>query len=211
MFVIASADSQALDRWREWLSMHTAVEIRSLDALPDCVLRLRPQLVLLDVRLQRTGMLRDLAQLLKMCPETRIVALAAECSEELELALFRAGVRGVCSPELGRETLLKVVSTVLVGELWIRRSLIPKLIDSFVSEASSAATGITGQFAILTPREVEITRLIAKGETNKHIARYLAITERTVKNHLTAIFRKMGVLDRVKLAVLAARRTERPH
>jgi two-component system NarL family response regulator len=70
----------------------------------------------------------------------------------------------------------------------------------------NTATGSTGRFAIQTPREVEVTRLIAQGESNKHIARYLAITERTVKNHLTAIFRKIGVVDRVKLAVLAARR-----
>jgi len=211
MFVIASAASQALDLWREWLGVHTVVEIRSLDALPDCVMQLRPQLVLLDIRLQRTGMVRDLAQLLKVCPETCVVVLAPDCSEELELALFRAGVRGVCALALGREALLKVVHSVLAGELWIRRSLVPKLIDSLASQPANAATGTTGRFAILTPREVEITRLIAKGESNKRIARYLAITERTVKNHLTAIFRKTGVVDRVKLAVLAVRRPERPH
>lgn len=211
MLVIASADSQALDRWREWLGTHTTLEIRSLDVLPECVLHLRPKLVLLDVRLQRTGMLRDLAELVKMSPQTRIVVLAEDCSEELEVALFRAGVRGVCSRELGQETLLKIMSTVLSGELWIRRSLIPKLVDSVASDASNAATGTTGRFAILTPREAEITHLIAKGESNKCIARYLAITERTVKTHLTAIFRKIGVVDRVKLAILAARRAERPH
>jgi len=211
MFVIASADSQALDRWRECLVAHTVVEIRSLDALCDCVMQLCPRLVLLDVRLQRTGTLRDIAQLLTVCPQTSIVVLASGCSEELEIALFRAGVRGVCAPDLGREALLKVVSAVVAGELWIRRSLIPKLLDSFAPQSAEAATGVTGRFAILTPREVEITRLIAKGQSNKYIARYLAITERTVKSHLTAIFRKIGVVDRLKLAVLAVRRTERPH
>ncbi len=210
MFVIASADSQALDLWRDWFGAHTVVEIRSIDALPDCVMHLRPQLVLLDIRLQRTGMVRDLAQLLKVCPQTCVVVLAPDCSEELELALFRAGVRGVCTLALDREALLKVVNSVLAGELWIRRSLVPKLIDSIASQPANAPTSTTGRFAILTPREVEITRLIAKGESNKYIARYLAITERTVKNHLTAIFRKIGVVDRVKLAVLAAR-PERPH
>jgi len=110
-----------------------------------------------------------------------------------------------------RETLLRVINSVLAGELWIRRSLVPKLLDSVAAETANAGTGATGRFAILTPREVEITRLIAKGETNKHIARYLAITERTVKNHLTTIFRKIGVVDRLKLAVLAARRTDRQH
>lgn len=211
MLVVASADSQALDLWREWLGVHTVIEMRSLDALPDCVMHLRPQLVLLDIRLQRRGMVRDIAHLLKFCPETCVVVLAPDCSEELELALFRSGVRGVCSMAPSREALLKVVNSVLAGELWIRRALVPKLIVGVASEPANAATGTTGRFAILTPREVEITRLIAQGESNKHIAHYLAITERTVKNNLTGIFRKLGVADRVKLAVLAARRTDRPH
>jgi DNA-binding NarL/FixJ family response regulator len=211
MLVIASADSQALDRWREWFGAHTVLEIRSLDALPDCVMNLHPKLVLLDIRLQRPGLVRHLAQLLKVCPETCVVVLAQDCSEEMELALFRAGVRGVCALAIGQEMLSKVANAVLAGELWIRRSLVPKLLDSIASEPANASGGTTGRFANLTPREVEITHLIAKGESNKHIARYLAITERTVKNHLTAIFRKIGVVDRVKLAVLAARSAERSH
>ena len=207
MLVIASADAEALDRWREWLDVQApVVEIRRIEALTECLIRLQPRLLLLDLRLLRTGMLRDIAQLLKVCPGTCTVALTAECHEDLELALFRAGVRGVCGSDVARETLLKAVAAVLAGELWIRRTLVPKLLESVTAEATNAATGSTGRFAILTPREVEITRLIAKGETNKHIARYLAITERTVKNHLTAIFRKIGVVDRLKLAVLAARR-----
>ena len=151
-------------------------------------------------------MLRDIAQVRKVCPGTRIIAFAAECGEEREVALFRAGVRGVCALDASRETLAKAVTAVLDEELWIRRTLVPKLLDSITSVPGNAATGSTGRFAILTPREVEVTRLIAQGESNKHIARYLAITERTVKNHLTTIFRKIGVVDRVKLAVLAVRR-----
>ena len=207
MLVVASADADGLERWREWLAKEgSSIEVRSIEALTECLMRLQPRLLLLDLRLLRAGMLRDIAQLLKVCPGTCAVALAAECHEDLEIALFRAGVRAVCPADVSREALMKIVAAVLAGELWIRRGLVPKLLASVAAEAANAATGSTGQFAILTPREVEVTRLIAKGESNKHIARYLAITERTVKNHLTAIFRKIGVVDRVKLAVLAARR-----
>jgi len=205
--VVASADAEALERWRQWLANEgSSIEVRSIEALTECLMRLQPRLLLLDLRLLRAGMLRDLAHLLKMCAGTCAVAMAAECHEDLEIALFRAGIRGVCTTDVSREALLKIVAAVLAGELWIRRALVPKLLASVAAEAANAATGSTGKFAILTPREVEVTRLIAKGESNKHIARYLAITERTVKNHLTAIFRKIGVVDRVKLAVLAARR-----
>jgi len=207
VLVVASADAEALERWRQWLANEgSSIEVRSIEALTECLMRLQPRLLLLDLRLLRAGMLRDLAHLLKMCAGTCAVAMAAECHEDLEIALFRAGIRGVCTTDVSREALLKIVAAVLAGELWIRRALVPKLLASVAAEAANAATGSTGKFAILTPREVEVTRLIAKGESNKHIARYLAITERTVKNHLTAIFRKIGVVDRVKLAVLAARR-----
>ncbi len=207
MFIAAGADAEILDRWRESLGEQAALmEVRRVEALPECLMRLKPQLLLLDLRLQRAGMLQDIAQVLKVCPGTRIIAFATGCSEEHEVALFRAGVRGVCALDVSRATLVKAVTAVLDGELWIRRTLVPKLLDSITSVPGNTATGSTGRFAILTPREVEVTRLIAQGESNKHIARYLAITERTVKNHLTAIFRKIGVVDRVKLAVLAARR-----
>ena len=73
------------------------------------------------------------------------------------------------------------------------------------AERDDTTTGATGRFAILTPREIEIARLIGQGASNKRIARQLAITERTVKAHLTTIFRKTGVDDRVTLALLVSR------
>jgi DNA-binding NarL/FixJ family response regulator len=207
MFVIASADSQRLDRWRAWLGERAPlVEIRRAEALLECMLRLQPPLLLLDLRLQRTGVLQDIEQFRKVSPGTRIVALAAECSEDHELALFQAGVRGLCALDVSATSLLKAVDAVLVGELWIRRALVPRLLEISSRGQTDSTSGSTGRFAVLTPREAEITRLIAQGASNKHIARHLAITERTVKNHLTMIFRKTGVVDRLKLAILAVRR-----
>ena len=95
--------------------------------------------------------------------------------------------------------LARVVSVVLQGELWIRRSLVAKLVDSLVAKEADTDSA-TGRFAILTPREIEIARLIGQGASNKRIARHLAITERTVKGHLTAIFRKTGAVDRLTFA-----------
>ena len=74
------------------------------------------------------------------------------------------------------------------------------------AEREDAMNGTTGRFAVLTPREIEIARLIGQGASNKRIARQLSITERTVKAHLTMIFRKTGVDDRVKLALMVSRR-----
>jgi DNA-binding NarL/FixJ family response regulator len=135
----------------------------------------------------------------------RVILLADDLDEDQEIALFRSGVRGVCGLDTSADVLTRVVASVLQGELWIRRALVAKLVESF-ADSRIDATGATGRFAVLTPRETEIARLIAEGASNKRIARHLVITERTVKGHLTAIFRKTGVDDRLTLALLIARR-----
>ena len=204
MFVFASSQAELLDRWRNALGEgQPIVEARRFEALPECLLRLQPQIVLLDLRLQSQ---QAFGQMLKVSAGSRVIAFTDECDEEHELALFKAGVRGVCALDSSVEVLPRIVDSVLQGELWIRRALVPKLLDSVCASRAEAAGGVTGRFPILTPREVEITRLVGEGVSNKRIARHLAIAERTVKGHLTAIFRKTGIMDRVKLALLVARR-----
>ena len=206
MFVIASAHTEMLDCWRTALGDRTAVvEVRRTDSQSESISRLRPQLALLDVRLTHVNTVRVVSELLKVSSATHIVALADQPDEDQELALFRAGVRGVCALDTSADVLARIVSVVLQGELWIRRSLVAKLVDSLVAMEADTS-GATGRFAILTPREIEIARLIGQGASNKRIARHLAITERTVKGHLTAIFRKTGAVDRLTLALLIARR-----
>jgi DNA-binding NarL/FixJ family response regulator len=207
MFVIASSYAELLDRWRNALGDGTSIiEVRRFEGLPECLMRLQPQVVLLDLRLTRSGVLREIEQMLKVSPESRFIMFTDECDEEHELALFKAGVRGVCWLDAASDVLPRVVGSVLQGELWIRRGLVPKLLDSVRANPAEAGSGVTGRFAVLTPREIEITRLVSEGASNKRIARHLAIAERTVKGHLTAIFRKTGILDRVKLALVVARR-----
>jgi two-component system NarL family response regulator len=207
MFVIASADTEKLDGWRTALGDRAAVvEVRRADALAECVARIQPQLVLLDARLTPVNTVRVITELQKLSDETSVIVLVERCDEDQELAMFRAGARGICTIGTSNEQLSRVVTVVLEGELWIRRSLMTKLVDSFASANSDTFAGATGRFAVLTPREIEIARLIGQGASNKRIARHLAITERTVKGHLTAIFRKTGVVDRLKLALLIARR-----
>ena len=88
------------------------------------------------------------------------------------------------------------------GELWIRRSITPRLLDGARPRDESQIKRISaGRLADLTQREREIAALIGHGESNKQIARRLAITERTVKAHLTGVFRKLGIADRLKLAL----------
>jgi two-component system NarL family response regulator len=207
MFLMASGDSEMLQRWRAACDeTATVVEVRSLDTLLQCLATLRPVIVIWDTRMVRGGAARTVDLLRDGRRNLRIVACTADLSEDHELALFLAGIRGLCAHDVRPEMLRQVLDAVERGELWIRRALVPKLVDSLTLGDDASATGQTGRFAILTPREIEIARLIGQGASNKTIARQLAITERTVKAHLTTIFRKTGTDDRVKLALFVSRR-----
>ena len=207
MFVIASAHPDTLDCWRTALGDRAAaVEVRRTDALSECFSRLRPQLALLDVRLTHVNTVRVVTELLKVSSGTYVVALADEPDEDQELALFRAGVRArMCARHFRRRARTRRERRAA------GRALDPPCAGCEAGRQSSwrrkrIRAGATGRFAILTPREIEIARLIGQGASNKRIARHLAITERTVKGHLTAIFRKTGAVDRLTLALLIARR-----
>ena len=208
MYLLASPDSDALQRWRSAFEESSpVVEVRTTEALVQCLSRLRPDVLVWDVRLTRLGTARAIDQLLDGRRDLRILASGeANVPEDQELALFLAGVRGYFTRDSKPELLRQAIAAVVRGELWIRRALVPKLVDSFTAGDDASATGATARFAILTPREIEIARLIGQGVSNKLIARQLAITERTVKAHLTTIFRKTGTDDRVKLALFVSRR-----
>jgi DNA-binding NarL/FixJ family response regulator len=99
---------------------------------------------------------------------------------------------------------------VASGEIWIGRKLLPVLFDEFVRAANNSAaipdipsnyTPATNVFTGLSPREREITSLVASGQQNKFISNKLQISEKTVKAHLTMIFRKLGVEGRTQLAL----------
>ena len=207
MFVLVSADPAALDRWRAAFDADALiVEVRGLEGLSQCVAQLRAQVVLLDARLARNAAARTIDQVLEQRQQVRILAFADDVGDEVELSLFLAGARGFCSIDAEPETVRRAIEALQKGELWIRLGLMPKLVDSLMATDDGDTAGATGRFAVLTPREIEIARLIGQGASNKRIARQLSITERTVKSHLTMIFRKTGADDRVKLALLVSRR-----
>ncbi|MCG6933004.1 MAG: response regulator transcription factor, partial [Gallionella sp.] len=115
----------------------------------------------------------------------------------------KAGVRGCCPNDLKPQDLKQVVLTVQQGELWIRRRLTSRLVDE-LGKTTSKNKAYRSQFGLLnhlTQREFDIALRVSKGESNKQIAQECSITERTVKAHLTEVFQKLGVTDRLNLAL----------
>jgi two-component system nitrate/nitrite response regulator NarL len=182
---------------------------------PDCVPALwpllacgEPALLLLDLDLPSLDVAATLAELRQRAPACKILVLRETFSTQAELALLGAGVAGCCSAGLVRETVLRIVDMVQDGGVWISQAVMPLLLRQMQLRGTlSAPVAVTPEPAmnvrlkILTPRERQIAGLVGGGASNKLIARELSITDRTVKAHLSAIFHKLGLPDRLHLAL----------
>jgi DNA-binding NarL/FixJ family response regulator len=169
------------------------------------LVRIKPKILLLDLDLPKLDGPNGILGLMKLNPETRVIILSGMLSDEIEWSLFRTGVRGCCRVDIEPGQLQNVVQAVQQGELWIRRTLSWHLLNELVmitQEKNKIKQAVGELLANLTRREYEIATLVGNGESNKQIARRLDITERTVKAHLTEVFRKLDVGDRLKLALI---------
>ncbi len=212
MILLASAARDVLSNWERALQgMAGILAVRQFESLKEGMARVAPRILVLDLELPGLDGARGVAALRRASPGTRITVLSAVVSDELEIALFKLGVRGCARRDTDPQLLKRIVLAIEQGEMWIRRAIMPRLVDELGARNRPdiyppSAAG--DELALLTEREREIVRLIGNGESNKEIARELCITERTVKAHLTGIFRKLGVADRVRLALRIASRPD---
>lgn len=209
--IIASALKSRIAAWQQGLEgvVTGALVGERLSSLVDEVTRLDPEILLLDLDLLGAN---GMGAFRSICAETRTVVIGGEISESMEWDLVKAGVRGYCRSDSSPEQLRIVIESVQRGELWIRRKLVSRLIDELgkttaKNRAYQASFGLLNK---LTTREYDIAVRVGNGESNKHIANACGITERTVKAHLTEVFNKLGVTDRLNLALAlaAGRRSE---
>lgn len=129
------------------------------------------------------------------CP---VVVLSNLPSNEEGLRVFSAGAAAYCNA-LALPAVLRQVSTVVEeGGLWVGQDLMQRLFSALTARATPVQTALT----VLSAREQQVAQAVARGGTNKEIARAMGITERTVKAHLSAIFEKLGVRDRLQLSLI---------
>lgn len=147
--------------------------------------------LLLDLQMDRSA----LSEIAAFAEKTAVIVVTASETAEDALAAIRAGARGVIFKRFAVEHLMSAIRAVTAGEAWMPASLQAQLAAELRSPARE----------ILTEREREIVRHVALGLRNAEVAQKLFITEQTVKTHLNNIFQKLGVRDRVELALYAAR------
>jgi two-component system, NarL family, nitrate/nitrite response regulator NarL len=167
--------------------------------------QLKPDIILLDLAMPARSGLEALRLLSEPPNTTRVILLTALIEREQIVEALQLGARGIVLKESATQILLKSIRHVMEGEIWVGRESVQDLLKllSDLQEPMSAPRR-KEKFG-LTPRELEIVSAIVKGSSNKAIAGQFAISEQTVKNHLSSIFDKMGVSNRLELALKAVK------
>jgi DNA-binding NarL/FixJ family response regulator len=175
--------------------------VESVETLEEAVAalaRATPDVVLLDVRLRGADGLSAIGTLLAARPALRVIVFSAYDIDEYVFGAIRAGARAYLLKGAGGAELVTAIRKVHAGESYVSPSLSAKLVDEMQARPRRSR--------LLTPRETMVLRLMAAGLSNREIAGSLAITERTVKFHVTAILNKLGADNRTQAVALAGRR-----
>ena len=131
--------------------------------------------------------------------------LTGKEDEEIIITALKAGAKGYLSKNATCENLIKSIKVVHDGDLWVERRLITRILEEYSIASSDAVPTEHHELHDLTPREQEVLCCLAKGGSNKEIARSLSISEKTVKSHLNNIFKKLHVSRRLDAILYAIR------
>jgi two-component system nitrate/nitrite response regulator NarL len=209
--LIATADPDLRGRWRSVLEGGYPVrDVSESSCLERTIATLSPDVLLLDLDLLGVGGIGDGPIIRALSRGTRVVLLSGSPNEREGIRVLKAGARGYCNKSVEPQLLRKIVDRIHDGEIWAERKLIPRLLEEYAAHPEDRPEGFSrpdGRLSLLTPREREVALLIGAGASNKEIASRLHVVEGTVKARLTAIFRKLGISDRLQLGLFLANHT----
>jgi two-component system, NarL family, nitrate/nitrite response regulator NarL len=161
--------------------------------------RHHPDILLLDLELPDMDGLEVVRRLQRACGSTRVVFLTARLDADQLIEAIRLGVRGVVLKEMANHLLVECLKRVQAGGQWLEKESTARAMLKLVRREEKAREVAQ----LLTPREIEVTRLVARGSTNKQLADALCIAEGTVKIHLHNIYEKLNVSRRAELVRVA--------
>jgi DNA-binding NarL/FixJ family response regulator len=168
-----------------------------------------PDILLLDLKMPGLDGLATLQRLQAAKNKTRVIVLTASDDKNEFVQAMKLGTSGIVLKQTATELLIKSIRKVHAGEIWLDSHTTAAVIRQFVAAddvpqpSSAAAAGRDRERSPLSQREREIVALVAQGFKNKEMAEKMFISEQTVKNHLHNIFDKLGVSDRLELALYA--------
>ena len=209
MIRLLLVDDQALFRegLHTLLSLHEDLQVvgeagNGLEALAAAD-ALRPDVVLMDLRMPILDGVAATRRLLAAHPTTRVIAVTTFDDDELVFDGLRAGAVGYLLKDVSSDKLVEAIRAAARGESFLQPSIAAKVLAEFNRLEHSAAPPPPPLAEPLSERELEILRLLAAGDSNKEIAAALFIAEGTVKNHVTNILGKLDARDRTQAALRA--------
>jgi DNA-binding NarL/FixJ family response regulator len=198
------ADSQAIYRvgMRKVFALEDDIRVvaqaETLDNLYAALVRFPTDVVLLEGQLI-AGTVDAIPQFVRRAPEAKLIVQVSESDENNTVELYRRGVRGVVPRSISPDLLIKCVRKIAVGETWIDNRSISWVIDAYRAQASSLTNPRTQPR--LSQKELAIIGCITRGMRNKEIAYQIGTTEQVIKNYLRKVYDKLGVSDRLELAL----------
>ena len=211
---IAIADDHPIfrDGLRKLLALEedfkVVAEARDGKEVLDILQREEPDILLLDLKMPGLDGLSTLQRLQAQKLKTKVIVLTASDDEGEYVQAMKLGTSGIVLKQTATELLIKSIRKVHNGEIWLDSRTTAAVMKQFASPGD--ATGKDRERSPLSQREREIVVLVAQGFKNKEIAERMFISEQTVKNHLHNIFDKLGVSDRLELALYAIHKNIRP-
>lgn len=189
----------------EW--MHALISDHSVTRLLNARTEYHADAVIFDARKldEDASLLAVLAK-----PNTRFLVMGSNWPEQKQIEVMVHGAAGYCEEAEAAQLLKRAVDCILKGDIWIRRALVPKVIGVLTGQLQSSQGNhisleerekLMRMSESLSAREIEVANMIRRGENNRSIAEAMNISERTVKAHLSSIFRKFEVDDRLRLAI----------
>lgn len=202
-------DDQALFRegLRTLLSLQAVLEVvgeaaNGAEAL-QCVKTLQPHVVLMDLRMPVLGGVEATRRIRQHAPDCRVLVLTTFDDDEEVFEALRAGAVGYLLKDAPSEKLREAILAAARGESFLQPSIAAKVVAEFNRLSRPLSAPALPLVEALSERECEVLRQLACGKSNKEIGAALNLVEGTVKNHMTNILGKLGVLDRTQAALKA--------
>ena len=201
---IILADSQAIYRVgiRKVFALEDDIRVvaqaDSLENLRAAIERYPTDVVLLEGRLL-AGTPNAIPDVLRVAPDVKLIVQAIGSDENQTVELYRRGVRGIISRSISPDLLVRCVRRIAAGETWIDNQSVNWVIEAYRAQAAALVSPRTQPR--LSPKEMAIITCITQGKRNKEIAFQLGTTEQVIKNYLRKIYDKLGVSDRLELAL----------
>lgn len=183
--------------------IHVVGEAADGEEVPDALARHRPDVVLMDLRMRRVDGLTATERLRRVPDPPAVLVLTTFDADEQVLRALRAGASGFLLKDATPERIIEAIRTVAAGEAALSPSVARRLIAHVADdEGALRRRDARDRLARLTEREAEVARAIGQGSTNAEIARSLSMSVATVKAHVTHVLAKLGVDNRVQIALL---------